>query len=427
MLAIPRSHTGSDHPFDTIPLDSYKLHRPSVTVRSRRRPSTCAGSQASKSGKVDIKTLLERPGTSSSPGNDSSSSKTSRTSRTRGEESAKTSAASPVLSAVTRPPLSAPPLEPPVQQAPPFSYPPVQMAQYAHYPPPSSACPPMGAYPYPFYPPGAMMDPRLPPPISLPHPGPSNKRLAPPHPAESPAKKKQSKWTVDEDVSITELRGNGMKWEDISKHLPGRSAISCRLRFQNYLERRSEWDEEKKNKLARLYERFKKDMWEKIAKEMQLPWRAAEAMHWQIGEVEMAQRANVPVFHLASGAQPTSQPTPATEPRISRSPPSNTLPAPSATYTQSHSHAYSHPPPQLPRPVQQPMFPAQARLRRNSDDSLPNTSSSIRHRADSARSMPPASHAVHTTLSPLSAGTGPPGALIHTLPPVVTLPESGIR
>lgn len=46
-----------------------------------------------------------------------------------------------------------------------------------------------------------------------------------------------------------------MKWEDISKHLPGRSAISCRLHYQNYLERRSEWDEDRKNKLARLYER----------------------------------------------------------------------------------------------------------------------------------------------------------------------------
>ena len=54
-------------------------------------------------------------------------------------------------------------------------------------------------------------------------------------------------------------------------------------------------------------DRFKKDMWEKIAKEMALPWRAAEAMHWQIGEVEMASRANVPVFHLAgySPSQPT--------------------------------------------------------------------------------------------------------------------------
>lgn len=83
------------------------------------------------------------------------------------------------------------------------------------------------------------------------------KRAATGAPAgESPAaKKKQSKWSGDEDAQIIDYRGNGMKWEDISKKLPGRSAISCRLRFQNYLERRSEWDEEKKNKLARLYER----------------------------------------------------------------------------------------------------------------------------------------------------------------------------
>lgn len=73
--------------------------------------------------------------------------------------------------------------------------------------------------------------------------------------AESPAKK-QSKWSVEEDAKIIQLRGEGMKWEDISKHLPGRSAISCRLHYQNYLERRSEWDEDRKNKLARLYERY---------------------------------------------------------------------------------------------------------------------------------------------------------------------------
>jgi hypothetical protein len=74
------------------------------------------------------------------------------------------------------------------------------------------------------------------------------------HPSESPAKK-QSKWSPEEDEKIIRLRGDGMKWEDISKQLPGRSAISCRLHYQNYLERRSEWDEDRKNKLARLYER----------------------------------------------------------------------------------------------------------------------------------------------------------------------------
>lgn len=75
------------------------------------------------------------------------------------------------------------------------------------------------------------------------------------HPSESPAKK-QSKWSAEEDEKIIRLRGDAMKWEDISKQLPGRSAISCRLHYQNYLERRSEWDEDRKNKLARLYERY---------------------------------------------------------------------------------------------------------------------------------------------------------------------------
>lgn len=70
----------------------------------------------------------------------------------------------------------------------------------------------------------------------------------------SPAKK-QSKWSPYEDSKIISLRAEGMKWEDISRHLPGRSAISCRLHYQNYLERRSEWDEDRKDRLARLYER----------------------------------------------------------------------------------------------------------------------------------------------------------------------------
>ncbi|KAI0601859.1 hypothetical protein F4775DRAFT_356759 [Biscogniauxia sp. FL1348] len=121
----------------------------------------------------------------------------------------------------------------------------------------------------------------------------------PPHASESPAKK-QSKWSPEEDSLIIGLRGSGMKWEDISKRLPGRSAISCRLHYQNYLERRSEWDEERKNKLARLYERFRSDMWQKVAEEMVIPWRAAEAMHWQLGEQEMARRAGVTPFSFSA-------------------------------------------------------------------------------------------------------------------------------
>jgi hypothetical protein len=74
------------------------------------------------------------------------------------------------------------------------------------------------------------------------------------HPMEQPAKK-QSKWSQDENRLIIQLRGENMKWEEISKRLLGRSAISCRLHYQNFLERKAEWTDEREAKLARLYDR----------------------------------------------------------------------------------------------------------------------------------------------------------------------------
>lgn len=168
--------------------------------------------------------------------------------------------------------------------------------------------------------------------------------------------------------------------------------------------------------------RFKKDMWEKIAKEMALPWRAAEAMHWQIGEVEMANRANVPVFHLA-GQQQTSQPSqsqqqpplhPLSNPvssastvapdtrSNSTSPQSATTawPPPPTTYPHTHSHTL----PQLSQHQQgQPASPPSGR---NSNESA--HSSSVmregRDRADSARSVTAAMHRAY--LPPLGDGIG---------------------
>ncbi|KAF8477086.1 hypothetical protein BDZ91DRAFT_769331 [Kalaharituber pfeilii] len=112
--------------------------------------------------------------------------------------------------------------------------------------------------------------------------------------------KKQSKWSPQEDALIIQLRQTGKKWDDISKALPGRSPISCRLHYQNYLERRAEWDEDRKDHLAMLYERLKPEMWALVANEMKIPWRAAEAMHWQLGEEEIARRAGTVPFSLSS-------------------------------------------------------------------------------------------------------------------------------
>lgn len=45
-------------------------------------------------------------------------------------------------------------------------------------------------------------------------------------------------------------------------------------------------------------------MWAKVAEELAVPWRTAEAMHWLIGEKEMAQRARVVPFLLTNVETP---------------------------------------------------------------------------------------------------------------------------
>lgn len=52
--------------------------------------------------------------------------------------------------------------------------------------------------------------------------------------------------------------------------------------------------------------RMKSDMWAGVARDLGVPWRTAEAMHWILGEQEMARRAGVTPFAMAgtSGIPP---------------------------------------------------------------------------------------------------------------------------
>jgi hypothetical protein len=129
-------------------------------------------------------------------------------------------------------------------------------------------------------------------------------------------------------------------------------------------------------------------MWEKIAKEMQLPWRAAEAMHWQIGEIEMAHRANVSVFHLAGQQGSNSSQGMGSDGGASTSPTSAIHPTPSSTMTISHTHNHSLP--QIPpNTLPHPLSPVD-HFRRNSVGSMsPNGMGPgyLRRRADSTRSV----------------------------------------
>jgi hypothetical protein len=103
-------------------------------------------------------------------------------------------------------------------------------------------------------------------------------------------------------------------------------------------------------------------MWSRIAEEMAIPWRAAEAMHWQMGENEMARRAGVTPFTLANTNNNGSAPAHSMNlPRHYNAhiqiPPSmisasqhhrrNSNPN-SLSHSLSHGHSQPGQPPQLP-------------------------------------------------------------------------------
>ncbi|KAF2205402.1 hypothetical protein GQ43DRAFT_15324 [Delitschia confertaspora ATCC 74209] len=222
-----------------------------------------------------------------------------------------------------------------------------------------------------------------------------------PLPEESPAGKenKQKKWGPEDDNIMVELRGQGMKWDDVAKRFPGRSSIACRLRYQNYLEKRAHWDEEKKNKLARLYARFKEQMWTKISNEMQIPWRAAESMHWQLGEQDMSARANAPVFQLHPSATGMSTPQ-----QMSAVPAQTT----SHGFTPANANQFvpnlQPPPPQpQPQPHQQTQGPVQTyqhRTATNPSQGRRRNSSLSRRRGENTRTRPSAPPQAEPPLQP---------------------------
>lgn len=89
-------------------------------------------------------------------------------------------------------------------------------------------------------------------------PATSSKRTASTSPLESrqPSKKTTRQWSKEDSEELVRLRFTGMKWEDVAARFHNRSATACRLRFQNYLERKHTWTEEQKRTLAQLYNRY---------------------------------------------------------------------------------------------------------------------------------------------------------------------------
>ncbi len=49
---------------------------------------------------------------------------------------------------------------------------------------------------------------------------------------------KEADWSAEEEDLMVKLRRDGKGWDEISRRLPGRSAESCYLHYQNLPQRR---------------------------------------------------------------------------------------------------------------------------------------------------------------------------------------------
>ncbi|KAL4927735.1 SANT/Myb-like DNA-binding domain-containing protein [Aspergillus undulatus] len=133
----------------------------------------------------------------------------------------------------------------------------------------------------------------------------------------------RKQWSREESIQLIELRSKRMIWRDIANQLPGRSEISCRLHYRKQLAAK-----DKMGQLTRLYKRHKAEMWSKIAKEMEVPWEKAEAMHWRLapraGEVSSSESSPTigsPYLQRASSQDLLAGVTAADEPPFPSSPP----------------------------------------------------------------------------------------------------------
>lgn len=138
--------------------------------------------------------------------------------------------------------------------------------------------------------------------------------------------------------------------------------------------------------------RFKPEMWSKVAEEMAVPWRAAEAMHWQLGEADMARRAGVVPFSLSSAS--TDAP-----PQGHRSSPSR-----GHSHSQSQSSVMSGP----PGPGQGPGRYSRPPTAQGSSSSKAPGGGSARtiaaRRESTPRSVPPASPSDGLALAAIGGG-----------------------
>ncbi|KAG6041686.1 hypothetical protein E4U39_006414 [Claviceps sp. Clav50 group G5] len=100
-------------------------------------------------------------------------------------------------------------------------------------------------------------------------------------------------WSAKEESLLFTYKRAGMSWQEIAGYLPERTTDSCKIYYYRILRRCDGWSPELQNKLCRIYERLKPEMWAKIGQELSILWGCAEEMHWHLRAGVTAERAAI--------------------------------------------------------------------------------------------------------------------------------------
>lgn len=96
-------------------------------------------------------------------------------------------------------------------------------------------------------------------------------------------------WTKELDDNLLGLKARGTTNVKISEVL-GIPTTTCHRRYHELTEKAVEWDQNMDEKLRMAYQKYQDKVWETVANELGVHWRAAENRAWDLGKKKIVNK-----------------------------------------------------------------------------------------------------------------------------------------
>jgi len=90
-------------------------------------------------------------------------------------------------------------------------------------------------------------------------------------------------WTSDDDDMLLGLKSSGHTWQQITTFMEIPST-TCKERYNKLMKMSIVWNKELDIKVRKAYFKHRETMWQSVAREVGVPWRAVEDRAWDLGK-----------------------------------------------------------------------------------------------------------------------------------------------